>query len=100
MVDMNGKENVNQKKCVNKSIYNRGESETKKLRRIPFKKKTKRGIVGTNHGGHRMTQNRSPSAWLVAILDQTLFLEDWVRIYNASNDGFLVLLRGPSEVGR
>ena len=48
MVDMKGKENVNQKKCVNKSIYNRGESETKKLRRIPFKQKTERGIVETN----------------------------------------------------
>ena len=36
------------KKCVNKSIYNRGESETKKLRRIPFKQKTERGIVETN----------------------------------------------------
>ena len=67
---------LTKKKCVNKSIYNRGESETKKLRRILSKKKTERGIVETNHGGHRMTQNRSPSAWLVAILDQTLFVED------------------------
>ena len=30
--------------------------------------------------GHRMTQNRSPSASLVAILDQALFVEDLVRI--------------------
>jgi len=26
----------------------------------------------TSHGGHRMTQNRSPSAWLVAILAKAL----------------------------
>ena len=46
-----------------------------------------------------MTQNRAPSAWLVAILDQALFVEDWVRIYIASNDVLLVLSRSPSEVG-
>ena len=46
-----------------------------------------------------MTQNRTPSAWLVAILDQALFVEDWVQIYIASNDVLLVLPRLPSEVG-
>ena len=50
----------------------------------------------------RWAQNDSKSlaiASLVAILDQVLFLEDWVWIYNASDDVFLVLPRGPSEVG-
>ena len=47
------------KKCVNKSIYNRGESETKKLRRIPFKKKTERGIVETNGIWKREENNKS-----------------------------------------
>ena len=47
------------KKCVNKSIYNREESETKKLRRIPFKKKTERGIVRTNGIWKREENNKS-----------------------------------------
>ena len=41
------KENVNQK-CVNKSIYNREESETKKTTTNPIQEKTERGVVGTN----------------------------------------------------
>ena len=57
MVDMTGKENVNQKMCK-KSIYNREESEKKKLRRIPFKKKTERGIVGTNGIRKREENNK------------------------------------------
>ena len=49
------------------------------------------------HGGHRMTQNRSPSASLVAILDQALFVEDWVL--KRIKWRFSVLPRRPSEVG-
>ena len=59
MVNTNGKENVNVRKCVNKSTYNREESETKKLRRIPFKKKTERVIAGTNGVWKREENNKS-----------------------------------------